>query len=32
MEVKTNGGMDELVTWFKGPTFRKEMVGVVTFL
>jgi hypothetical protein len=24
MEVKTSGGMDELVTWIKGPTFRMD--------
>ena len=24
MEVNTNGGMDELVTWIKGPTFRMK--------
>ena len=24
MEVNTSGGMDELVTWIKGPTFRMK--------
>jgi hypothetical protein len=26
MEVKIIGGMDELVTWIKGPTFHRDNI------